>query len=200
MKLLKTTSRVVTQLPLIAPVTREELYLTLKDISDLKSPGCDGFNACLFKKAWSIIGDDVSDAAFHIFQTTWMYNAINCTTVTLIHKVESHVVVLEDKDVVKAIVEYVNRTGVEALILGAATSGGFLRFKAKDIPGGVLKGVPDFCTIHIISKYGKIASTRSASRPPPFVHPPPYHFADLLIQEVGQEIKMWRKLRENFNK
>lgn len=58
------------------------------------------------------------------------------------------------------------------------------RFKAKDIPGGVLKGVPDFCTIHIISKYGKIASTRSASRPPPFVHPPPYHFADLLIQEV----------------
>lgn len=35
---------------------------------------------------------------------------------------------LEDKDVVKAIVEYVNRTGVEALILGAATSGGFLRY------------------------------------------------------------------------
>ncbi|XP_019260215.1 PREDICTED: uncharacterized protein LOC109238242 [Nicotiana attenuata] len=49
-------------------------------------------------------------------------------------------------------------------------------FKAKDIPGDVLKGVPDFCTVHIISKYGKITSTRPASRPAPFVHPPPHQF------------------------
>lgn len=41
----------------------------------------------------------------------------------------------------------------------------------KDIPGGILKGVPDFCTVHVISKSGKIASTRAASRPAPFVHP-----------------------------
>ncbi|XP_060179567.1 U-box domain-containing protein 52-like [Lycium barbarum] len=80
-------------------------------------------------------------------------------------------VVLDDTDVAKAIIEYLNRTGVEVLILGAATRGGLLRFKAKDIPGGVLKGAPDFCTVHVISKSGKISSTRAASRPAPFVHP-----------------------------
>ncbi|XP_070047930.1 U-box domain-containing protein 52-like isoform X2 [Nicotiana tomentosiformis] len=85
--------------------------------------------------------------------------------------VQCHDVVLDDTDVVKAIVEYVNRTGIEVLILGATTRGGLLRFKAKDIPGGILKGVPDFCTVHVISKSAKIASTRAASRPAPFVHP-----------------------------
>ncbi|KAK4343560.1 hypothetical protein RND71_036654 [Anisodus tanguticus] len=85
--------------------------------------------------------------------------------------IQCHDGVLDDTDVAKAIVEYVNRTGVEVLILGATTRGGLLRFKAKDIPGGVLKGAPDFCTVHVISKSGKISSTRAASRPAPFVHP-----------------------------
>lgn len=35
---------------------------------------------------------------------------------------------LDDTDVVKAIVEYVNRTGIEVLILGATTRGGLLRY------------------------------------------------------------------------
>lgn len=35
---------------------------------------------------------------------------------------------LEDVDVVKAIVEYVNRTAIEVLILGAAAKGGLLRY------------------------------------------------------------------------
>ncbi|CAN4077183.1 unnamed protein product [Withania somnifera] len=85
--------------------------------------------------------------------------------------IQHYDVVLDDTDVAKAIVEYVNRTGVEILILGATTRGGLLRFKAKDISGGVLKGAPDFCAVHIISKSGKISSTRAPSRPAPFVHP-----------------------------
>ncbi|KAM3266677.1 U-box domain-containing protein 52-like isoform X1 [Capsicum annuum] len=85
--------------------------------------------------------------------------------------IQCYDVVLDDTDVAKAVVEYVNRTGVEILVVGATTKGGLLRFKAKDIPGGMLKGAPDFCTVHIISKSGKISSTRAASRPAPFVHP-----------------------------
>ncbi|KAM3379478.1 U-box domain-containing protein 52-like isoform X1 [Capsicum galapagoense] len=85
--------------------------------------------------------------------------------------IQCYDVVLDDTDVAKAVVEYVNRTGVEILVVGATTKGGLLRFKAKDIPGGMLKGAPDFCTVHIISKSGKISSTHAASRPAPFVHP-----------------------------
>ncbi|CAH9108002.1 unnamed protein product [Cuscuta europaea] len=85
--------------------------------------------------------------------------------------VRCHEVLLEDLDPARAIIEYTNRVGVEILILGAAAKGGLLRFKMKDIPGNVLKGVPDFCTVYVISKNGKISSTRSASRSVPFTHP-----------------------------
>ncbi|MED6114276.1 hypothetical protein PIB30_078753 [Stylosanthes scabra] len=44
------------------------------------------------------------------------------------------------------------------------------RFKVADIPGLVCKGAPDFCTVYVVSK-GKIQSTRSASRPAPFLSP-----------------------------
>lgn len=44
------------------------------------------------------------------------------------------------------------------------------RFKTKDIPATVTKGVPDFCTVYVISK-GKISSSRSASRPAPGISP-----------------------------
>lgn len=51
-----------------------------------------------------------------------------------------------------------------------------IRFKIKDIPGNVLKGVPDFCTVYVISKSGKISSTRSAARLAPFIHPLRHQF------------------------
>ncbi|KAK3031320.1 hypothetical protein RJ639_035226, partial [Escallonia herrerae] len=86
-------------------------------------------------------------------------------------QVQCQDVVLEDTDVVKALAEYVSQSGIEVLVLGAAPKGGLLkRFKAKDIPGSVSKGAPDFCTVYVISK-GKISSTRAASRPPPNVSP-----------------------------
>ncbi|KAK4729185.1 hypothetical protein R3W88_022173 [Solanum pinnatisectum] len=85
--------------------------------------------------------------------------------------IQCYDIVLDDTDVARAVIEYATRTGVEVLIVGASTRGGLLRFKAKDIPGGILKGAPDFCTVHVISKSGKISSTRAASRSAPFVHP-----------------------------
>nr|GMD26326.1 U-box domain-containing protein 52-like isoform X1 [Ipomoea batatas] len=89
--------------------------------------------------------------------------------------VQCHEILLEDVDPIKGIIDYVNRVGIEILILGAAAKGGLLRFKVKDIPGSVLKGVPDFCTVYVISKTGKISSTRSASRQVSFTHPLRHH-------------------------
>ncbi|KAL3844369.1 hypothetical protein ACJIZ3_001772 [Penstemon smallii] len=41
------------------------------------------------------------------------------------------------------------------------------RFKTEDnIPGSVMKRVPDFCSVYVINK-GKISSSRAASSPPP---------------------------------
>ncbi|KZV31705.1 U-box domain-containing protein 35-like [Dorcoceras hygrometricum] len=76
-------------------------------------------------------------------------------------------VVLDETDVARAIIEYVKQSVIDVLVLGAG-KGSIFRFKAKDIPGNVLKGVPDFCTVYIIHK-GKISSTRAASRPGPSI-------------------------------
>ncbi|PSR93579.1 Serine/threonine-protein kinase [Actinidia chinensis var. chinensis] len=80
-------------------------------------------------------------------------------------------VALEDTDVTNALVEFVTQSAIEILVLGAPSKNGFLRrFKATDIPGSVSKGVPDFCTVYVISK-GRISLTQSASRPAPAVSP-----------------------------
>ncbi|XP_059638990.1 U-box domain-containing protein 52-like [Cornus florida] len=77
--------------------------------------------------------------------------------------IECQSIVLEDTDVAKALIEFATRSSIEVMVLGASSRNGLFRFKVTDIPGSVLKGVPDFCTVYVISK-GKIASTRSASR------------------------------------
>ncbi|KAL6501861.1 hypothetical protein OROGR_026994 [Orobanche gracilis] len=80
-------------------------------------------------------------------------------------------VVLEDIDVAKGIIEFVKQSAIDVLVLGATVRGSIFRFKAKDIPGSVLKGAPDFCTIYVINK-GKISSTRAACRPAPSILSP----------------------------
>ncbi|PWA38535.1 hypothetical protein CTI12_AA576490 [Artemisia annua] len=86
-------------------------------------------------------------------------------------EIKSEEVVLEDTDVVKGLVEFITRSVVEVLIIGTPSKGGFLkRFKNRDIPGTILKGVPEFCTVYVISK-GKISATKAASRPPPYISP-----------------------------
>lgn len=74
---------------------------------------------------------------------------------------------LEDTDIAKAIIEYVQHSDIGNLVVGASTKGGFVRkFKTIDIPTSICKGAPDFCTVYVISK-GKISSMRSAIRPAP---------------------------------
>ncbi|KAL2517419.1 Protein kinase protein with adenine nucleotide alpha hydrolase-like domain [Abeliophyllum distichum] len=80
-------------------------------------------------------------------------------------------VVLDDTDVARALTEFVKQSAIDVLVVGAAAKGSIFRFKAKDIPGAVLKGVPDYCTVYIIHK-GKISTTRAASRLAPSILTP----------------------------
>lgn len=76
------------QLHLQAPITREEITYALEDINDLKSLGCDDFNAYFQEKAWSCIGMEVTCVVLPFFKSNQMFKAINCTTGTLIPKVQ----------------------------------------------------------------------------------------------------------------
>ncbi|CAI0628038.1 unnamed protein product [Linum tenue] len=76
-------------------------------------------------------------------------------------------VVVEDYDIAKAIVDYVNANSVDAVVLGSASKGGLVRkFRVTDVPSNVYKLAPDFCTVYVISK-GKISSVKTATAPVP---------------------------------
>ncbi|TVU28868.1 hypothetical protein EJB05_20404 [Eragrostis curvula] len=79
-------------------------------------------------------------------------------------------VVLDDHDVAKSIVEFAAHAAIEKLVLGASTRGGFVRFKA-DISSSISKTAPDFCTVYVVTKGGKVSSVRQAIRQAPTVSP-----------------------------
>lgn len=68
------------QLGLLDPFTKEGVYTALSGIDDLKAPGCDGFNYHLFKKAWSVIGDDITVSILQFFEMSKMHKPISVTS------------------------------------------------------------------------------------------------------------------------
>ncbi|XP_031378223.1 U-box domain-containing protein 35-like [Punica granatum] len=81
-------------------------------------------------------------------------------------EIQCNEVIIEDSDITKGIIDYINTNAIDTIVLGAPTKSGLFRFKSTDVPGSVCKGAPEFCTVYIISK-GKISAVRSASSTPP---------------------------------
>ncbi|PUZ77973.1 hypothetical protein GQ55_1G416300 [Panicum hallii var. hallii] len=79
-------------------------------------------------------------------------------------------VVLDDHDVAKSIVEFAAHAAIEKLVVGATARGGFVRFKAE-ISSTISKTAPDFCTVYVVTKGGKVNSVRQAIRQAPAVSP-----------------------------
>ncbi|PWA82932.1 reverse transcriptase domain, Reverse transcriptase zinc-binding domain protein [Artemisia annua] len=71
---------------MIKPVSDNEIKEALHDICDNKAPGPDGYTARFFKKAWSKIGNDVTDAVKEFFVKGRMLGEVNATLVTLVPK------------------------------------------------------------------------------------------------------------------
>lgn len=66
--------------------SKEEIKAAMWSIPDDKAPGLDGFNSGFYKAAWEIVGDDVTQAISHFFQTGKMPRSWNTSTITLIPK------------------------------------------------------------------------------------------------------------------
>ncbi|CAA7059045.1 unnamed protein product [Microthlaspi erraticum] len=87
--------------------------------------------------------------------------------------IQSEVVLLEDQDVAKALIEYISQSCISTFLLGATLKKSITRlFKVDDIPSNVMRWAPDFCTVLVISK-GRLSSVRSATRPLPQSLPSP---------------------------
>lgn len=84
-------------------------------------------------------------------------------------------VVLEDNDVPKALVDYITKTCINSIVVGASTRNALTRkLRGHDIPGSLMKSAPIFCSVYVISK-GKIFSARTAPRPLANTLTPPKH-------------------------
>ncbi|XP_019238604.1 PREDICTED: uncharacterized protein LOC109218682 [Nicotiana attenuata] len=76
------------------------------DIDDNKAPECDGYDALFYKKKWHILGDEVTEAVIDFFHSATMCKAINCTTITLIPKVNNPANIKEFRPISYCIVLY----------------------------------------------------------------------------------------------
>ncbi|GFS28741.1 hypothetical protein Acr_00g0003640 [Actinidia rufa] len=71
---------------LTRPVLDEEIKSAIFGIGDDKAPGPDGYTACFFKKAWTIVGNDVCAAVKEFFRSGKILKQINHATIVLAPK------------------------------------------------------------------------------------------------------------------
>ncbi|CAI8619135.1 unnamed protein product [Vicia faba] len=72
---------------LIKPFSKKEVWDSLNNIADDKTPGLDGFSAKFFKSSWNIVKSDLFAAIHDFYQHNHILAAINYAVVSLIHKI-----------------------------------------------------------------------------------------------------------------
>lgn len=72
---------------LYALVITDDVDRALASIGDDKAPGIYGMSAVFFKRAWSVIANDIYNVVLDFFNTTCMLKHCNITTITLVPKV-----------------------------------------------------------------------------------------------------------------
>ncbi|GKA55389.1 RNA-directed DNA polymerase, eukaryota, reverse transcriptase zinc-binding domain protein [Tanacetum coccineum] len=80
---------------MVNDVSDQEIRTTIYSIDDCKAPGPDGYSACFFKKAWSVIGNDVCLAIKEFFKSGKLLWEVNSTMIVLIPKVHQPNLVTE---------------------------------------------------------------------------------------------------------
>ncbi|GFY93866.1 hypothetical protein Acr_09g0003120 [Actinidia rufa] len=76
----------MSKLPLIRPVSDEDIKAALFDIGDDKAPGPYGFSSCFFKKSWSITGPDVCAAVKEFFVSGKILKQLNHAVLVMVPK------------------------------------------------------------------------------------------------------------------
>ncbi|KAL5698591.1 non-specific serine/threonine protein kinase [Ranunculus cassubicifolius] len=76
-------------------------------------------------------------------------------------------VILNDVDIVGALISYIQKNNITNIVMGAS-SRGFLHSwtKKEDVPTALSKHVPNFCSVYVIAK-GKSVHVTAATQPPP---------------------------------
>jgi len=74
---------------LVAPFSREEIDLLIKQIPTDKAPGPDGFNGLFMKKCWQIIKEDFYKLFDAFFELDVNLESISNSFITLVAKINS---------------------------------------------------------------------------------------------------------------
>ncbi|XP_022024382.1 uncharacterized protein LOC110924695 [Helianthus annuus] len=74
---------------MVRQVTREEIKTAMFSIGENKAPGPDGYTSAFFKKAWDIVGTEVSNAILEFFENGKLLRQLNHTILALIPKVDT---------------------------------------------------------------------------------------------------------------
>ncbi|XP_019240335.1 PREDICTED: uncharacterized protein LOC109220328 [Nicotiana attenuata] len=85
----------VNEKELVRPTTYQDIELAVKELPNDKALGVDGFPVDFFKIYWKLVGSEVKQAIKDFFDNGKLLKSINCTTVTLVPKVNGPTYVKE---------------------------------------------------------------------------------------------------------